>query len=142
MVQIRTPWVFQDLVEGLDRMNRCSSMAWGGVESLQNRSSSGLQVEDGTARLELDLPGVSTEGLEITLENNRLRIQARRQDERSDSEEVSLRERSYGELTREYRLPWPVKADGVQAQLEQGVLSLTLERSPESAPRQIEVKSL
>jgi|GEM_PF-1503139 len=141
MVQIRTPWIFQEMLDGMDRMSRCPSWAYGGVEALNNRSAGSLNVTEKTASLQLDFPGVSEEDVNISLESNRIKIEAKRKDARVDSEDVVLRERSFGEFSREYKLPWPVAAEGVQARLEDGVLTLTLERNPDSAPRRIEVKT-
>ena len=141
MVQIRTPWIFQEVLDGMERMNRCPSWAFGGVEALHARSGGSLNVTETKASLQLDLPGVQQEDVNLSLENNRIKIEAKRKDPRTESEDVVLRERSFGEFSREYRLPWPVTADGVQARLDQGVLTLELERSPESAPRRIEVKT-
>jgi len=141
MVQIRNPWIFQEMLDGMDRMSRCPSWAFGGVEALNSRKSGSFTVTETTATLQLDLPGVAEEDVNISLENNRIKIEAKRGDARSEAEEVILRERSFGEFSREYRLPWPVAAEGVQARLEEGVLTLDLERNPDSAPRRIEVKS-
>ena len=137
MVHIRTPWVFQDLVEELDRMTRDVGWAYGAPE----RSLSGLDIREDEARLTLDLPGVSEEELELVLEDDTLRVEARREPLHEESEEVILRERTHGEFVREYRLPWTVREEDVEARLERGVLDLTLKRAPEAAPRRIQVRS-
>lgn len=138
MVHIRTPWVFQDMMDELDRWARDPSQAFGGLESA---GAGGLDVQDGTATLTLELPGVEESDLDIVLEDHRLRVVARRSDQASEREDVLLRERTYGEFSREYRLPWPVDEASAVAHLEHGVLRLELNRAAEAAPRRIEVRS-
>jgi HSP20 family protein len=52
-----------------------------------------------------------------------------------------LQERRIGAFTRTFTLPVPVEADKVQAELSNGVLSLTLPKSEAIKPRKIQVKS-
>ncbi len=52
-----------------------------------------------------------------------------------------LQERQIGAFTRTFTLPVPVDADKVQAELRNGVLSLTLPKSAAIKPRKIQVKS-
>ncbi len=141
MVHIRTPWVFQDIVDELDRWARNPSWAFGGLESPSVGGSGGLQIEEGRATLQLELPGVAESDLDVFIEDNRLRIQANRGDASQEAEDVLLRERTYGEFSREYRLPWPVDEAAVQARLENGLLLVDLQRAAEAAPRRIPVKT-
>lgn len=138
MVHIRSPWIFQDMMDELDRWSRDPSWAFGGREA---PDTGGLDVNDGTATLELELPGVEDSDLDIVLEDNRLRVLAKRSDLAGDREDVLLRERTYGEFSREYRLPWPVDEASAVARLEHGVLHLDMKRAPEAEPRRIEVRS-
>jgi HSP20 family protein len=140
MVHIRHPWQFQDLFEELDRMTRDFSRVFDPASCLAAGPETGLRLEDDAAVLEIDLPGVTEEDVEIALDGNRLRIAAKRGDVRSEAEEVVLRERSYGEFTREYRLPWTVREDGVEARFRHGVLTVRLPRAPEAESRRIPVK--
>lgn len=137
MVHIRTPWNFQDLYEELDRMTRDFSRVFDTESCLACGPETGLHLNEHEARLELDLPGVKASDLNIALEDNRLRIEARRDDGVQDGEDVVLRERSYGEFTREYRLPWSVEEDKIEADFKSGVLTVRLPRAPESKPRRI-----
>lgn len=141
MVTIRSPWAFQDLVHELDRMTRDAGWAFGGSSLSSDSRTTGLRIQEDNAFLEVDLPGVKDEDLTIELEDNRLTIQARRSDLHEENEEVILRERTYGEFSRAYSLPWPVQQDSIDARFESGVLSLHFNRAPEAAPRRIEVKS-
>lgn len=141
MVTMRAPWAFQDLVHELDRMTQELDWAFGGPAICTRASRSGLQVEEDRASLEVDLPGVEDSDISIELEDDRLTITASRSDLHREEEEVVLRERTYGDFSRQVQLPWPVKSDGVEAHLERGVLQITVHRAPESAPRRIQVTS-
>ena len=141
MVSIRHPWSFQDLYEELDRVTRDFSRVFDLDSCLAGGPETGLKLDEQGAELELDLPGVKEEDLSIAMENNRLRVEARREDSRLDNEEVVIRERSHGEFSREYRLPWPVREDGIEASFRDGVLHVRLPRAPEALPRRIPVNS-
>ncbi len=140
MVNIRNPWHFQDLVEEIDRMTRDFSRVFDAPGCLLDGPETGLRLEEDAATVELELPGVTDEDLSLALEDNRIRIEARRADDRKEGEDVVLRERSYGEFSREYRLPWPVRPEDVEANFTQGILRVRLPRAPEAAPRRIPVK--
>lgn len=72
-----------------------------------------------------DLPGVPQGGADITLERNRLIVQAAAQARR---------------YRRELIVPQSVDAEGVQAEMKAGVLTVHLPKRPEPQPRQIAVR--
>jgi HSP20 family protein len=57
-----------------------------------------------------------------------------------ENEDVVLRERSYGEFTREYSLPWTVSENDIQARFRHGVLTVRLPKAPEPESRRIAVQ--
>jgi HSP20 family protein len=141
MVNIRSPWAFQDLVHELDRLTRDAGWAFGGPSIISDSRSSGLRIEEDEAVLEVDLPGVRNEDLSIELEDQHLKLHAVRSDLHQEEEEVVLRERSYGEFTQTYSLPWAVKEDAVEARFEAGTLQVRIPRAPDTKPRRIEIQS-
>ena len=144
MVRIRNPWVFQGLMEEVDRMTRDAGWAFGGTASFPDSSACGMRIGEEEAVLELELPGVEEADLVIELEGRRLRVEAVRADLHNENEEVLLRERTYGEFRRTYRLPWAVRDEEdeeVDARFRNGILVLKLRRAPESAPRRIELST-
>ena len=90
----------------------------------------------------VELPGVKTEDIEVTLQDDILTIKGKRErsEERKD-ETVHFVERSYGEFVRSLRIPTDVKVDAVEASYKDGVLEIRLPKSEESKPRRIEVKA-
>lgn len=98
-----------------------------------------LWEEEGYWRVEVDLPGVKQEDLDITVEKNVLRITAERK--QPEHCEYSHQERIFGRFERQFTLPDTVNPEGVEAELREGVLSLHLAKRPESQPRKISVKA-
>lgn len=92
--------------------------------------------------VETDLPGVSPDNINVTLHDNMLTISAEtKREEKTEKDNRIISERRYGSFHRSVRLPNSVNADKVEAVFENGVLRLTLPKSEEAKPRQIEVKN-
>lgn len=88
------------------------------------------------------LPGISPDHLNVTLEENVLTIQGEtKEDESIDEGSYHIRERRYGSFSRSVRFPVPVEGDKVEAQYENGVLTLTIPKAEAVKPKRIEVKA-
>jgi HSP20 family protein len=88
-----------------------------------------------------ELPGMTKEDIEITLHENTLILSGERRSNGShEGSEVSRSERYFGRFHRSFQLPKPVHAEKVQAAYKDGVLTVTLPKTEESKPKQIEVK--
>lgn len=91
--------------------------------------------------LSAELPGLTKEDVQITLENNVLTISGERKWEKDVKEESFHRiERSYGSFARSFTVPGNLRHDQVQANFENGVLSVTLPKAEEAKPRKIAIK--
>ncbi|HEY0712323.1 MAG TPA: HSP20 family small heat-shock protein [Polyangia bacterium] len=92
--------------------------------------------------LKADLPGVKDSDVEINLTGNTLQISGTRQDERVDEGERYYRaERSYGQFSRTLTLPEGADFEHVNADMKDGVLTVTIPKRPEVQPRRITVGS-
>jgi HSP20 family protein len=92
--------------------------------------------------VEAELPGFKKEDVEITLENQTLTIAAQRRDEsRQEGKkgELLLHERRYSRFLRSFTLPPTVNEQSVNAKLQDGVLTITLNKREETKPRKIQV---
>ena len=92
--------------------------------------------------LEADLPGCSRQDVEVTVENDRLTISARRSEESGEENGGYLRrERSWGSFCRSFDLS-AVDADNIGAAYSDGVLTLTLPKKEErrSSSRKLEIQ--
>lgn len=88
------------------------------------------------------LPGVKSDDLEITCNNNVLTIKAEiKSEEESKDRNYHLRERRYGMFCRSVALPETVSADQIKADYENGVLTLHLPKAEEEKPRRIPVQT-
>lgn len=89
----------------------------------------------------LDLPGVDADSIELTAENNVLTVSAERRFEPEDGDQVLIRERPQGEFTRQLLLGESLDADNVEANYENGVLTLAIPVAEKAKPRRISVGS-
>lgn len=91
-------------------------------------------------RLLAELPGLTKEDIQITLENNVLRLTGERKFERDVKKESFHRiERTYGTFSRAFALPQQVNPEGVQATFENGVLTITVPKAEQAKPRTIAI---
>lgn len=88
-----------------------------------------------------EIPGVKKEDLKITIEQSVLTIQADRKPyELPDDATILLNEMRVREFSRSLRVPVQIDADSITAELQNGVLRVTLPKAKEARPRAIEVK--
>jgi len=88
--------------------------------------------------LEAEMPGVSKDGLEITVEGNQITITGRRNIEPVSGQPI-LRERQTADFRRVFELDPAIDTGKISARMEQGVLTLVLPRSERVKPRKITV---
>ncbi|HTQ60023.1 MAG TPA: Hsp20/alpha crystallin family protein [Candidatus Solibacter sp.] len=87
-----------------------------------------------------DLPDVDPKNLDIRVENNILTICGERKFEKKVSEENYLRvERAYGAFSRSFSLANTVNSEAINADYQNGVLTLTVPKREEAKPKQIKV---
>lgn len=91
--------------------------------------------------IEAELPGMKKDDIKISLANDILTIQGEKKSEREEKKENYHRtERTYGKFSRSFSLPGNIKSDKVEAEFSNGVLRITVPKSEEAKPKQIEVK--
>ena len=88
--------------------------------------------------LEAEMPGVSKEGLEITLEGNEITIVGHRQDPTLAGAPL-LAECPVADYRRVFELDPAIDTSKVSARMDQGILTLTLPKSEQVKPRRITV---
>ena len=92
--------------------------------------------------IEAELPGMKPEDVDISIENNVLTIQGKREFEQKDENDNFHRvERHYGSFTRSFTLPPTVNSEDANANFENGILKLSLAKREEAKPRRIEIKA-
>jgi len=89
-----------------------------------------------------DLPGIKEKDLEVTMTGNRLNVSGKRDEEKEEkSERYYTYERNYGSFSRSFTLPEGSEVDKLRASLDQGVLTITVPKTPEVQPKKIAVKT-
>jgi HSP20 family protein len=93
--------------------------------------------------VDAELPGFKKEDVDITLENQTLTISAERRYENKQGDghgdEWLLRERRYNRFLRSFTLPPTVDEGSVNARLQDGVLTITINKREETKPRKVKV---
>jgi len=89
-----------------------------------------------------DLPGVSPEGLEVTLEKRVLSIYGRVEEDTPQGYSQAYREYDVGDFERQFTLTGDFDINGIEANMKDGVLHLAIPRAPEAAAKRIEVRSV
>ena len=124
---------FRDLIRiqhGLERLASHGPQGWAPAVDLCETADAFIFTAE--------LPGLSREQVRIDVHDNRLTLQGRRE-ARVSCEQYHQVERGHGEFLRTFVLPQPVKADAVHADLENGVLTITVPKVPAEAPHRIVV---
>ena len=96
-----------------------------------------FETKDGYL-LEADLPGVTKDGLEVTLEDTTLTLIGRRSVE-SLSAEVLYRESRPADFRRVFELDPSIDTAKIHARMDQGVLFLELPKAEKVKPRKIQI---
>ena len=89
----------------------------------------------------LDLPGISAESIDLTVEQNVLTVRADRAPCRADGAEMIVAERPSGTFTRQVFLGETLDAEHIAADYASGVLTLVLPVHEAAKPRNIQVTS-
>ena len=115
----------------------------GGAQSVVNRGQPAVNLWDknDSLMLEMEIPGVKSEQIDISVSGADLTIKVRRPDVAEEGVTYHRRERPVGDFTRVLRLPCEVDPNKVAAELHNGVLTLTLPKAEAVKPRKISVVS-
>ena len=116
-----------------------STAFWGATRAMPvdiSENTNGFTVK-------ASVPGVKPEELDINIENNVLTIRAERkaEDGENGSGELRWQERYYGAFERSFTLPVDVDMDNAKAELEHGVLTLSLPKAESAKPKAIKVQA-
>lgn len=88
-----------------------------------------------------DLPGVEASSIELTVEKNVLTVAAERQWQPTETQEVVASERPQGSFNRQLFLGEGLDPERVEANYENGVLTVTVPVAEQAKPRKIQVNT-
>jgi len=99
-------------------------------------------IEDNNGFLfQADLPGVTAGDVDVSYENGVLTIQAKVNPRQPQDHDYVWREYGVGHFYRQFTLNTPVNADGIRAELKNGVLELHVPKAETAKRRKIEIKA-
>jgi HSP20 family protein len=134
MMRINTnPWKLMDAV--LADFERT------GKTTRSNSETDVFETADAVL-VKVNLPGVSPENVELNLERNVLTLTAKLEENTSEGTKVLWRERATGEQKRVVQIPVRILHDNIEANLENGVLTVKIPKAPESLSKRIAINSI
>ena len=97
--------------------------------------------EDSTFHVEVDLPGVKKEEIDVKVEDDVLIISALRHYKNEVSrDDYYVCESSYGKLERRFALPENIDSESITASYSDGRLEIELQKTKKAKPRAISIK--
>jgi HSP20 family protein len=97
-----------------------------------------FETKDGYM-VEAEMPGVTKDGLEVTLEGNEITIVGHRAPEPAAAGQVLFSECANADFRRVFEMDPAIDTARITAKMNQGVLTLTLPKSERVKPRKIAV---
>jgi len=124
--------VFDDLFQGFE-----AGPVFGDAVGLASQAWPQMDIIDGeeAVRVIAELPGMAEEDVELTLEDGILTLRGERHGEKQGEGERQYTERFHGRFERRIRLGQDIDEEKIEAQFDQGVLTITLPRSQSERPR-------
>ena len=124
---------FRDLIaiqHRIDRLSAAGAHGWAPAVDLCETAAAFI--------ITAELPGLTRDQIRINVHDGRLTLQGRRE-ARVTCEHYHQVERGHGEFARSFALPPSADAEHIAADLNDGVLTITVPKTPEPGPRQVEV---
>lgn len=101
-----------------------------------------VREEEDRYVLEAELTGLTEKDIDVKLDDNLLVISSKKEeDKESKKSGYILQERRRTAFSRSFVVPKDVDRESIEAKFTNGLLTLTLHKSPETKPRDIEVKA-
>jgi HSP20 family protein len=117
--------------------------SWLGGIQYARVPATNIEETDDSFAIEMAAPGLKKSDFHIDVKDNVLEISVEKEkDEKEEKKNFRRREYSYYSFNRSFTLPATVKGDDIKAKYEDGILRLTLPKTPEAkkqAAKQISV---
>ena len=103
--------------------------------------ASEASAKDDAYRISIELPGVDEKDIEVAIHDGLLTLKGEKKTSREEKGETwFFSERQYGSFSRSFRLPPDAADEGVEADLKDGVLTVTVPKSVPKTPPTAKVK--
>jgi HSP20 family protein len=98
--------------------------------------------EEQEFKVTASLPGIKMEDIDVVFNKGALTIKGSTKEESEEKDShYHLRERRYGSFSRTITLPATIKADSINAEYKDGILTLRLPKSEQDSPKRISIKA-
>jgi HSP20 family protein len=131
-----------DRRDEIDRLFESPLTEWARASNLLNGWTPALDIYEDKDNLfvKVELPGMKREDIDVSLHEGSLSVSGERKSEQKHEDADTYRaERLFGRFQRTVTLPTPVAADKVKAEYKDGILTVTLPKTEEAKPKQINV---
>ncbi|HVC13372.1 MAG TPA: Hsp20/alpha crystallin family protein [Acidimicrobiales bacterium] len=125
-------------------LDRLAQQLWGDARSRSGAVSVAMDAfrKGDVFLVQIDLPGVESDAIELTVEDNVLTVKAERPSpQTTDGVETLVAERPFGTFSRQMFLGDNLDVERIQASYEAGVLTVTIPVAAHAKARRIEVTS-
>ena len=124
-----------------EEMDRMFNRFFGELRPMEVVGSSVVDIseDDEHIYVNTELPGMTREDVELTIENGLLTISGEKKRESLPGKE-DLQERYYGRIYRSLTLPAGVDEKKVKATMKEGILRIILDKTAESKPHRIPIE--
>lgn len=130
---------YLDMFDDLDRV--FDSLVGGSAFGTTRMPAVDIHEEEDSYVLEAELTGLSEKDVDVKIQDNLLMISSKNEQETENKKNgYLLKERRSSAFSRSFVLPKDVDREKIEASFKNGLLTLTLHKSPETQPRAIEVK--
>ena len=135
----------RDVLSLQDDINHMFEDMWGAREGetqmMRSMPPADIVEDKEHYSVSLEVPGLKKEDIKVTLKENTLIISGEKKKEAEEKDKTYHRvERSYGNFVRTFELPMEVNANKINAEFKDGILTITLPKSEESKPKEIQVQ--
>ena len=139
------PWTgMASMKQEMDRLvDRVFEAKWNELPTLGEWAPS-MDISETKDSLvaKIEAPGMDEKDIQVALQENLLTIKGEKKHEKEEKDEHFHRvERSYGAFTRSVRLPVAVDASKVTATFKNGLLTVTLPKTPAAKGTTIPIKA-
>jgi len=113
------------------------------VATRQNRFSPSIDISetDNQYIIDVEIPGIKKDDIDLNIENNTLTISGERKfEKKEDNKQYHRVESHYGSFSRSFTLPENVKTDSISATYNNGILNITVDKSEQQMKKQIKIK--
>lgn len=112
------------------------------VHGARHMMAADVYREDDTFFVEIDLPGVTQDNIDIEVDKNTLTVSAERPYEGSENRTSLVKGRAFGSFTRRFVIGEGLDTDSIEAAYENGVLKIAISVLESAQPRKVEVGTI